>query len=93
MVSLRLLSLVPRSLCCRGSFLLRLCSCSAPGVLPVVSGCSFGKKSVSFGKKAESAFVFLLCRKKFVSLHRLSRERRQRWGATFDGSKDAYYRV
>ena len=64
-----------------------------PAVRPGCSDCSFGKNSVSFGKKAESAGVFLLCRKMFVSLHRLSRERGQRWGATFNGSKDAYYRV
>lgn len=55
-----------------------------PGVFRVCSGYSFVKKSVSFVKKSDSAFEFLLCRKKFLSLHRLSRERRQRWGATFD---------
>lgn len=64
-----------------------------PGVFRVRSGCSFGKKSVSFGKKAVFAFEFLLCQKKFVSLHRLSRESGQRWGATRNGLQDAYYRV
>ena len=65
----------------------------APAVLRLCSGCAFGKKSVSFGKKSESASVFLLCRKMFVSLHRLSGESRQRRGATYNGLFGAYYRV
>lgn len=65
----------------------------APAQLRLCSLVALGKMFVSFGKKSESAFEFLLCQKKFVSLHRLSRERGQRRGATLDGSKDAYYRV